>query len=176
VERRSGKYFGAVTALRQILLATGGTLTLKRSGKSRRTRSVDPQSVYFLAQIAPKRGIWHQKSQKISGGDTPDPLSERWRPPPTSTPSMATRCAQGHKLSRCWDLGLGNRSPKSKFTTTPRFQLSLTLFFCAFSALTLLAGQQEEHPMSDAVPVWLSVRSEVTLQPLANYVTSRLAV
>jgi len=38
VERRSGKYFGAGTALRQISLATGGTLTLKRSGKSRRTR------------------------------------------------------------------------------------------------------------------------------------------
>jgi len=37
-ERRSGKYFGAGTALRQISLATGGTLTLKRSGKSRRTR------------------------------------------------------------------------------------------------------------------------------------------
>ena len=38
VERRSGKYFGAATALRQISLATGETLTLKRSGKSRRTR------------------------------------------------------------------------------------------------------------------------------------------
>ena len=37
-ERRSGKDFGAGTALRQISLATGGTLTLKRSGKSRRTR------------------------------------------------------------------------------------------------------------------------------------------
>jgi len=35
----------------------GGKLTLKRSGKSRR-------SVYFLAQIAPKRGIRHHKSQK----------------------------------------------------------------------------------------------------------------
>jgi len=33
-----GKYFGAGTALRQISLATGGTPTLKRSGKSRRTR------------------------------------------------------------------------------------------------------------------------------------------
>jgi len=31
VERRSGKYFGAGTAVRQISLATGGTLTLKRS-------------------------------------------------------------------------------------------------------------------------------------------------
>ena len=38
VERRSGKCFGAGTALRQTTLATGGTLTLKRSGKSRRTR------------------------------------------------------------------------------------------------------------------------------------------
>ena len=37
VRERGGKYFGAGTALRQILLATGGTLTLKRSGKSRRT-------------------------------------------------------------------------------------------------------------------------------------------
>jgi len=71
------------TALRQISLATGGTLTLKRSGKSRGTRSVDPRSVYFLAQIAPKRGIWHQKSQKkISGGDTPDSLSRNGDPLP----------------------------------------------------------------------------------------------
>jgi len=60
---RSGNYFGAGTALRQISLATGRTLTLKRSGKSRR-----PRSVYFLAQIAPKRGIWHQKSQQIFRG------------------------------------------------------------------------------------------------------------
>jgi len=68
VERRSGKYFGAGTALRQISLATVGTLTLKRSGKSRRTRKVDPRSVYFLAQIAPKRWIWHQKSPKNFAG------------------------------------------------------------------------------------------------------------
>jgi len=30
---------------------------------------------------------------------------------------MATRRARGRKLPRCWDVGLGNRSPKSKFTT-----------------------------------------------------------
>ena len=76
MERRSGKYFGAGTTLRQISLATGGTLTLKRSVKSRCTRWVNPRSVYFLAQIAPKRGILHKKNQKkISGGDTPDSLS-----------------------------------------------------------------------------------------------------
>jgi len=54
--------------------------------------------------------------QKFSGGDTPDPLSGRARPP-APTPSTATRRARGRKLTRCWDLGLGNRSPKSKFTT-----------------------------------------------------------
>jgi len=64
VQERGGKYFGAGKALWQISLATGGTLTLKRTGKSRRTRYVDPRSVYFLAQIAPKCGIWHQKSKK----------------------------------------------------------------------------------------------------------------
>jgi len=101
VERRSGKYFGTGTALRQISLATGGTLTLKRSGK-----------------LPPNRGIWHQKSQKNFPGVTPpDPLSGRGRPPLAPTPSTATRRARGRKLRRCWDLGLGNRSPKSKFTT-----------------------------------------------------------
>ena len=78
MECRSGKYFGAGTALRQISLATGGTLTLKRSGKSRRTRYVDPRSVYFLAETAPKRGIWHQKSQKnFPKVIPPDPLPAR---------------------------------------------------------------------------------------------------
>ena len=68
-----------------------------------------------MAQIAPKRGIWHQKSQKIWAGHTPGPLSA-----PAPTPcSTATRRARGRKLPRCWDLGIGNRSPKSKFTTTP---------------------------------------------------------
>ena len=100
-ERRSGRY--------RWPQGTGGTLTLKRSGKSRRTRYVDPRSVYFLAQIAPKRGIWHQKSKKNCRGDTPGPPQREG----------ATRRARGRKLPRCWDLGLGNRSPKSKFTTTP---------------------------------------------------------
>jgi len=38
---------------------------------------------------------------------------------------------------------------------------------CAFSALTLLVGRQEEHPaykkLSDEVLVWLSVWSEVQI-------------
>ena len=71
MERRSGKYVGAGTALRQISLATGGTLTPKRSGKSRRSLLVDPPSVYFLVQIAPNAGFGIKNLKKISGGDTP---------------------------------------------------------------------------------------------------------
>jgi len=79
-----------------------------------------PRSVYFLAQIAPKRGIWHQKSQKkFPGGDTPGSPQREVATPYRTYPSTATRRARGRKLPRCWDLCLGNRSPKSKFTTTP---------------------------------------------------------
>jgi len=47
-------------------------------------------------------------------------------------------------------------------------QLKFEFFWCyAFSALTLLVGQQEEHPackkLSDEVLVWLSVWSEVQM-------------
>jgi len=45
------------------------------------------------------------------------------------------------------------------------FQLQLELELSAFSALTLLVGQQEEHPackkLSGRVLAWLSVWSEV---------------
>jgi len=41
----------------------------------------------------------------------------------------------------------------------------IVVWFCAFSALTLLVGQQEEHPackkLSGEVLVWLCVWSEV---------------
>ena len=93
--------------------------TEARSGKSRRTRQVDPRSVYFLAQIAPKRGIWHQKSLKKFPGVTPRTPSAEGGDPLPHPPSTATRRARGRKLPRCWDLGVGNRSPESKFITTP---------------------------------------------------------
>jgi len=45
------------------------------------------------------------------------------------------------------------------------FRLSVCLFHVAFSALTLLVGRQEGHPvckkMSGGVLAWLSVLSEV---------------
>jgi len=94
VERRSGKYFGAGTALRQISLAAGGTLTLKRSGKSRRTRQADRRSVYFLAQIAHKRGIWHQKYQKNFRDDTLGPPQREETTPSRNHPQHGyTPCA-----------------------------------------------------------------------------------
>jgi len=127
MERSSGKYFAAGTALRQISLATGGTLTLKRSGKSRRTRYVDPRSVYFLAQIAPKRGIWHQKSQKKFQGVTSQ--CEGATPFRTHSQYGYTPCAGAQAPSLLGPtVGLGNRFPKSKFTTgtTPLF-LSIQL-------------------------------------------------
>jgi len=70
VERRPGKYFGAGTALRQISLATAGTLTLKLSGKS-------PRSVYFPAQIAPPNAVFGIKNlkKKLGGDPLPHPPS-----------------------------------------------------------------------------------------------------
>jgi len=47
------------------------------------------------------------------------PPQQEGATPPAPTSSTATCRARGCKLLCCWDLGLGNRSPKSKFTTTP---------------------------------------------------------
>ena len=93
VERRSGKYVGAGTALRQISLATGGTLTLKRV----------PANHVVLDRLTLDQFIlWPKLSQ------TRD-LASKISTPPAPTPSTATRRARGRKLPRCWDLGLGNR-------------------------------------------------------------------
>ena len=67
------------------------------------------------------RNLASKISKKFPGVITPNSLSGKGRPPPAPTLSTATRRARGRMLPRCWDLGLGNRSPKSKFTTTPRF-------------------------------------------------------
>jgi len=82
VERRSGKYFGAGMALRQIQLATGGTLTLK--------------FIFWPKLSPPKRGIGHQKSEiNFPGVTPPRPLSGRGRPLAAPVPSMAIRRAWG---------------------------------------------------------------------------------
>jgi len=93
-EHRSGKYFGAGTALRKISLAIGGTLTLKRSDKSRRTPL---DQFIFWPKLPTNVGFGIKNLQKISGGNTPGPL-------PAPNPSTATRRAQGRNLPRCWDL------------------------------------------------------------------------
>jgi len=101
VERRSGKYFGAGTALRQISLATGGTLTLKRSGNHVVLVTLTLDQFIFWPKSAPERGIWHQKSQKIFPRVTPstgggDPL-------PHSPPARLHSVRGGASSPGCWD-------------------------------------------------------------------------
>ena len=56
-----------------------------------------------MAQIAPKRGIWHQKSQNIFGVVTPsDPLSR-----------AAPRARRVHDRLQTRDLALGRRQVQS---------------------------------------------------------------
>ena len=57
-------------------------------------------------------------ASKIRGWHPRTPQREGVTASHTHPPHGYTPCA-GRKLPRCWDLGLGNRSPKSKFTTTP---------------------------------------------------------
>jgi len=119
VERRSGKYFGAETALRQISLATGGTLTLKHSVVF---VGLTLDQFIFWPKLPPNVAFGIKNLEKkilFPGVTPPDLLSGRGRLPPAPTPSTATRRERGRKLPRCWDLSLGNRSPKSKFTTAP---------------------------------------------------------
>jgi len=96
----------------------------------------------FWPKLPSNAGFGIKNLQKFFPEVTPpDPLSGRGRPPSASTPSMATRRARGRKLPRCWDLGLGNRSPKSKFTTTPLITLNVSRLCratCSYTAVRQL--------------------------------------
>ena len=81
-----------------------------------------PSMSLFSVPNCPQMRIWHQKSQKKIPGVIP--------PTPSSGGDTIPPCA-GRKLPRCWDLGLGNRSPKSKFTTTPLLAGYSESVFCA---------------------------------------------
>ena len=119
MERRSGKYFGAGTALGQISLATGGTLTLKRSANHVVLVRLTLDQFIFWPKLPPNAGFGIKNLKKNSGVTLPDlPQREGATPSRTNPHNGYTPCV-GRKLPRCWDLGLGNRSPKSKFTTTP---------------------------------------------------------
>jgi len=125
VERRSGKDVGAGTALRQISLATGGTLTLK----------CVPANHVVLVRLTLDQFIFWPKLPQTRD------LASKISTPPAPTPSTATRSARGRKLPRCWDLGLGNRSPKSKFTTTP---LLMSVTVCPFVCLSACLPQEPQ--------------------------------
>ena len=55
--------------------------------------------------------------KKNSGGDTRTPSAGGGDPLRTH-PQHGYTPGAGAQAARCWDLGLGNRSPKSNFTTT----------------------------------------------------------
>jgi len=67
----------------------------------------------------PNAGFGIKNLKKILGVTLSDPLSGRGRLPPAPSPSTATCRARGRKLPRCWDLGLGNRSPNQNLPLHP---------------------------------------------------------
>jgi len=74
----------------------------------------------FWPKLPPNAGFCIKNlRKKISGGDTPEPPQPEGATPSRTHSQHGYRPCAGRKLPRCWDLGLGNRSPKSKFTTTP---------------------------------------------------------
>ena len=109
MERRPGKYFGAGTALRQISLATAGTLTLKLSGKS-------PRSVYFPAQIAPPNAVFGIKNLKKNLGGDPLP----------HPPSLGPRSRKPFLQIKIYHYTSStNRSATQQLMVVPRHRLTI---------------------------------------------------
>jgi len=96
VERRSDKYFGAGTALRQISLAAGGTLTLMRSGKSRRSLLVrlTLEQFIFWPKLPQTRDL-ASKISKIFPGGTPRTPSARGGDPVPHPPAARLHAVRG---------------------------------------------------------------------------------
>ena len=78
-----------------------------------------PSISLFSGPNCPQTRDLASKISKKFPGVTPPDTSAGGGDPLRHPPRMATRRARGRKLPRCWDLGLGNHSLKSKFTTTP---------------------------------------------------------
>jgi len=95
VERRSGKYFGAGTALGQISLATGGTLTLKRSANHVVLVRLTLDQFIFWPKLPPNAGFGIKNLKKNSGVTLPDLPQREGRPPPAPIPITATRHVWG---------------------------------------------------------------------------------
>jgi len=90
-----------------ILLATGGTLTLKRSGNIMSYALGCGPNCPQTRDLASKN-----LKKKFLGVTPPDPLSGTGRPPPAPSPSTTTRRARGRKLSPL--LGSRSRKPSSQ--------------------------------------------------------------
>ena len=80
------KIFWSQNALRQISLATGGMLTLSVPANHVVLVRLTLDQFIFWPKLLPKRGIWHQKSQKNSGGDTLGPPQQEGATPSRTHP------------------------------------------------------------------------------------------
>ena len=92
----------------------------------------------FWPKLPPNAGFGIKNLENFSGGDTPDPLSERGRPPPAPTPSTATRRARGRKLPRCWMLGRRSRKPLPQLKIYHYTPASDTCFLITFGTFHTL--------------------------------------
>jgi len=109
VERRSGKYFGSRNGSPANIVANHVVLV-----------RLTLDQFIFWPKLPPNAGFCIKNlRKKISGGDTPEPPQREGATPSRTHSQHGYRPCAGRKLPRCWDLGLGNGSPKSKFTTTP---------------------------------------------------------
>ena len=104
--------------LRQISLATGGTLTLKRHVVLVR---LTLDHFIFWPKLPPNAGFGIKNLQKKFSGS-----SGRGRPLPHPPQHGYTPCAGAQAPPLLGPIGLGNRPPKSKFTTTPLERTKVT--------------------------------------------------
>jgi len=111
VKRRSGKYFGAGTALRQISLATGGTLTLKRSGKSRCSILVrlTLDRFIFWPKLPPNAGFGIKNLKENFRGLHPGPPQRKGTTPSRTHPQHGYTPCEGAQAPPL--LGLSSRKP-----------------------------------------------------------------
>ena len=79
-------------------------------------------SLFSGPNCPPNAGFGIKNLKKFSGNDTPGPPQRDGATPSRTHPSTATRRARGRKLSRCCDVGLGNRPPLIKiYHYTPAY-------------------------------------------------------
>jgi len=109
----------------------------------------------FWPKLPPNAGFGIKNLKKFPGGNTPGPAQLEGTSPSRTYPQHGDMPCAGHKLPRCWDLGPGNRSLKSKFTTTPlEIAKILRQSWCCSARLVVFhmsSGSASVHPCSACV-------------------------